>query len=471
MSTQKALAFAGNTSSPFAESLQRHFSLATVSNGADIDLAVDGPSAQISGSTMEAALKAGRSVVISEPTAEQLKTLISITGEGPSSEVLAISYRKRAKGGYDCRFVPTGTTQFKSIANDGAIVEGAPQSYKMSPSAALLTSSPTDFSTGGYISGFIPPAGTQAGYSAFSGLNSWQVGYPTVNNSYDDNTMTSGTQNLQNYVMGEFYVYWVNGLTASPYFIVILRVTGVMDIGSVAANNSNSRGWFNTNFYVQTGEPQQNNEPVNGLTLLTAQPQNNVYSQAPINVGIAMSLYGNGATGPGPQNFDAQYQTTTTYTGWSVANERSGLSTNWQMYETDVWNVVSNPVNDFGSWWQLVYNDNTDPQSGNPSLPEDAVVNLPGTSLGSISYETITAWQISAPAFTPPSPSQNSSAPPCEVNFSGSVIQWLSFLHNPEGCHGNDGRHHHLFAAGVSQGWGWNMDLGAIANLQNLAGA
>jgi len=424
---------------------------------------VDGQAANaaFSGEVAQKVLEAGGVLAISNPGKEHAEILRSIAGQSPAPGAALVTVKKAAgRSGYHFLVVPHGNVKQNSISKQTPLASRA-EPLKLNVSAvlarALTSDAPVATVGGGIAAGLIPPPKSECGYSSFQSPVSWTAGPPQINGNNDDSTVGGNSLTIEDLFLTEFYVYWVNGVQNSPYFVVILRQTGPMSLGGTLANNQNSLGYFQTNFNIANNTlTDWNRNPLGqGALMSSYSPGSGNTANIPVSISVPMALYAQTASGMGSVQFDATVNDTLPYSDWAVQDQTSGGNTAWECYQYNDWNVLQNPPDDFGNWWQQVYNG-------------DQVNSMPNMSFGSIPFEMITVYQFNPPLFTPPTTSPFNPPPSMQVGFSGSISQTVSLLHSPDGCNDNP-RHHHLFSLSAAIGdWSWGIDLGAIAQQQNL---
>lgn len=427
-------------------------------------LLADGSSA-LDLTTIKQALGEDKSVTVASPSEAVAKELGTIVGGTPFGAAL-VTLSKGPKG-YKVAVVPKGTLALSSTTEKGS--NGAPVKATLGIGAnlaAVPAEAPSQHATRlmqGQPGGLTPPTGSYAGYSSFSSNPIWNINPPQINGQNDDKTDTSGIQTVSDNFLTEFFVYWVNGTgnngSGTPYYIVILKQTGTMSAGNVQASGGHSLGWFQESFQITPNNvcDWNTNKPFDpSVATVKSQGYSPSSGAGPVQVSLAvpMTLWANVQGGMGPSQFTATVNDQLALSQWAVLDQTSGINTAWEFYQNSVWNPISNPFSNFGSWYQSVY-------SG------DDVVSMTNAATGSIQFEAVSAWRFDSPSF------QNLGDAPAPaslgVAFSGAWNQTLSFLHSPAGCQGIDGTHHHLFSVGGGWGWGWGIDLGAVARQQNIS--
>jgi hypothetical protein len=414
-------------------------------------------------------LDSGKLLAVSNPSAQHLQSLRTLTGAGPQQPVALIAFTKvPGPGGrpaYRSVLVPFAQPPItKGMSEHGPVaVKQAAQSETgvapLDPALVSALASPaarTRLGMPGSTALNAPPGAT-AGYSTFTFPVSWQIGAPSISGKADDSTAGNGTQTLNGSFTNEFYVYYVDGeKPTSPYYYVILRQTGTFSpltpgSSDSLANNVNSRGWFQTEFQIHAAANNSQGQPfANGVSLQGHSPSP-AADKADVGLQVTMTQIANTQDGTGPVQWTAEDGANIAFPDWAVDDLSSGINTGWRFHQSKVWDPTQNHFSDFGQWYEDVY-------SGN----YDYVDQMPALSTSTLSYEALTAWRFDASLLTPPRSLM--------VHFSGS---WgtgdknsplVAFLHNMSGCTGAEGStHHHLFAVVGGWGWEWNIDLGQVA--------
>jgi len=469
MGAKVNLAFWGDLSGSLARQLGGEVSLNPFNGtltASDAGILVDGTQASAPDEkALRAIFEAGKMVAISRPSAASLNILTGITGQAPAPGVPLVTYRRSTgRAGYRVNIVPEAKIRSKVFGRspETPSAQGSDSTAAGSPniSAALVraaTVSAAAISAGPSSPGLIPPLASTAGYSSFIYDPAFNTG------TTDDSSAGGSSQYVDSSALTEFYVYWVNGGYA-PYYVVIVRQTGTWSVGGVIVNNANSLGWFQGSFGVWANLPTNSSQqPITqGLQSQGYSPvTTNTTNTNAVNVGLVvpMTLIADQpGGGTGSVQFNATVNDAISYPSWNVLNNSSANTNSWWSYQNSPWNILQYAPNDFHDWWSntsLIYDSN-----GNMVPQADA-------SLGSINYESVSAWAFSPPLFTAPAQSPFTPPPSVVIWFSGGWDQDLYLAHNPSGC--NNG-HHHLFSYAQSWGWNWYMDLGAVAAQQNLAG-
>ena len=468
------LAFIGDASGQLAARLKPYADLIPSDNalgaGAADGLLLDGSAASAADeAAVKAGLDSGKLLAVASPGDAILQILLKLTGQSPGPGAPLVTYRRSAgRAGYDCTLLPPLKLTSSAYSESGGVAGPAPESSptpEIGPALVTALNAPSGAGlVGGTLStaGLVPPPGALAGYTNCTFPITFTWDYPSINNIPDDSTVGTNNQVVTNQFTNEFYVYWVNGSTASqPYYVVILRQTGPMALGNVVANNSNSRGWFQGYFQLLPNSVNDaNGNPLtNGASLDAYAPTTATGGSASVGIQESMWLYARTQSGMGPVQFTAQVNDFLELPDWAVLDQTSGTSTAWEYYQTGTWNTVTNPYNDFPNWWAQVYGDH------------DYVDPMPDASYGSIQYEGYTVWRLTSPLFTPPTTFPYNPPPPLSVQFKGSGEQTVFLLHNIAGCLGAEGsKHHHLFGSEGTWDWAWQVSLDQIVQKQNIPG-
>ena len=464
------LAFIGDMSGPLAARLKPYADLIPSGNapgaGAADGLLLDGSAASAADeATVKAALDSGKLLAVASPGDGISQTLLKLTGQAPGPGAALVTYRRSAgRAGYDCTLLPPLKVKRSAYSESGAVAGAAQESSpapEIGPALVAALNAPPGAGPGEASLGadLTPPQGALAGYTRCITpiTNTWD--YPSINNNPDDSTVQTADQTVANQFTNDFYVYWVNGAQGGqPYYVVIMKQTGPMALGTMVANNSNSRGWFQTYFqlFSNAAFDSNGNHLAAGWSLDHYSPKTSS-GQVPITISETMQLYARTQSGMGPVQFDAQVQDLLDIPGWAVLDQTSSPITAWQYYQSGTWNPVTNPYDDFPNWWSQVYGDH------------DYVDPMPDTSYGSIQFEGYTVWRLSPPLFTPPATFPYNPPPALTVMFSGLGQQVLSLLHNIAGCLGAEGsKHHHLFVMNNYWGWAWQINLAQVVQQQNI---
>jgi hypothetical protein len=458
-----ALGFLGDPSGALAGQLSDHVTLKPFSGSLEDEqqgLLIDGETtADLDKDTLQQVLTSGRLIAISSPTCGHTQSLVAITGQAPPPGVPLITYKKCAdKPGFHCVLVPAGKTSISRLPADGQPAEACSTQVEPQIGTHLVNALSDSTPLGLAPPGLVPPQGSMCGYSSFQSPIPWDPGYPNISGTWDDNTAQQNTQPIGNQFLTEFFVYWVNGGNA-PYYIVILRQTGPMSIGSPHVNDQNSRGWFQLSYQLSPNTLQSNGNPItSGAQLVAYSPStasNN--AQLPVTMQIPMNLNANTDEGPGSVPFIATVQNTLDYSNWGIIDQSSGAATAWQGYQASGWNPIQYPPDDANTWWGVLYSDDGD------------CVAMTDQSFGSIDFEMVTCWQFAPPLFTAPSTSPFNPPPSLWIGFSGGWTQTLGFFHGHPGCRGTAaGVHDHIWSTDNNDYWGWTIDLGGVAAQQNI---
>lgn len=456
------IGFLGNPSGALAGQLSDHVTLKPFSGSLEDEqqgLLIDGETAtDLDKNVLQQVLTSGRLLAISNPTSEHTQSLTALTGQAPSPGVPLVTYKKVGdKAGYHCVLVPDGKTTTTRLASDSQAAEECSLQSDVQVGVHLVNALSDSATIGLAPPGLVPPQGSMCGYSSFLCPCPWDPGYPNINGAWDDNSAQQNTQPVNDQFLTEFFIYWVNGGNA-PYYLVIVRQTGPMSIGSPRVNNQNSRGWFQLSYQLTPNTLMSNGNPITaGAQLVDYSPKTASNSaQLPVMMQVPMTLNATSPNGSGPVPFTATVASTLDYSNWGIIDQSSGAATAWEGYQTSGWNPIQYPQADANTWWANVYT------NGN-------VVAMPDQSFGSIDFETVTCWQFAPPLFTAPTTSPFNPPSSIGVSFFGGWTHSLGFIHNHPGCHGAaGGQHFHIWGSNVTWGWSWGIDLGAIAALQNI---
>ena len=460
-SQRPTFGFLGNPSGPLAKQVSGHVNLVSFSGSlasGQHGLLIDGTTAsKLDQSSLASVLKSDGLLALTDPTAEHAKLLRSITGQGPTGNVAMVSYKKASnRAGYNCVLVPYGQAT-STVASDSTPVQKGPVAMPAAPLGQILVDAALETTELGIAPpGLVPPQGSLAGYSSFQSPCQWDPGYPNINGNYDDNTAEQNTQPINNQFLTEFFVYWVNGGNI-PYYVAIVRQTGPMSIGSVLANNQDSRGWFNLYFQILPNSVNVNGTDMpSGVQLAAYTPQAGLNTQLPVAMQIPMTVNAKTQNGTGPVPFIATLDSLLDYANWGILDQTSGAKSAWQAYQTSGWNPVQYPPGDANTWWSNVYS------NGN-------VVAMPDQSFGSIAFEMATCWGFDNSLFTAPGSPPFTPPPSMWVTFSGGWHQSPGFLHNHPGCHGAaGGQHFHIWGNDCTWTWSWDIDLASCVNNKNI---
>ncbi|MDQ3898831.1 MAG: hypothetical protein M3326_16585, partial [Actinomycetota bacterium] len=379
-----------------------------------------------------------------------------LTGQAPGGSVELVTFQKAPQTkGYRCTLVPKGTASGEVVGDTGEVT-ALDMSVGDATGPALAGAATTPMPGAGTgTAGLTPPLAAMAGYSSYTSPVSWTAGPPYMNGKPDDKTVGTTSQPNSSTFLTEFFVYWVNGVQSSPYYVVILRQSGPMSLGSMVANVENSRGYFQYELGISPNTVvQSNSQPVtSGIQLAAYSPNASSGPEVPVSISVPMTLNADTQNGTGPVQFTAQVDDSLDYTGWAIRDLTSGGQTSWQAYQSATWNPVQDPVSDFSNWYKTVYDGH------------GKVIAPPNLSQGAVPFELLTAWQFTPPLFTAPASAPFNPPPSCVLTFGCGWSQTVALLHNPDGC--NSG-HHHIFNGGFGWGGAWTMDLGSVAGQQNI---
>jgi hypothetical protein len=455
VNTQKPIfGFIGDPNGVLALQVQNSVTLAPHSGAlvaGQRGLLIDGATAStLDRNTFAQVLSSGGLLAVANPAAEQITMLGGITGQTPSTDVAMVIFKKASnRPGYKCIVVPFGNVTLRVTTGSEAPQETTtPITVDF---GRLLADESLDRAELGDVPPGLVPQVTNCycGYRSAQIQGNWYIPPPNFNGNWDDNTAQTNGQQWNYEWLTEFFVYWVNGGTA-PYYVVIVRQTGPMSIGTPLANSQDSRGWFNLFWNVSPNSVSVNGETIPpGVESAGSAPQSGSNNtQLPVEMQIPMTLYGSTQNGTGKSQFVATVDDFFNYPNWGVLNQTQGASTAWEGYQTMGWNYVENPTS------QDLFTDNN-------------VVPMADQSFGAVDFETVTGWTFDNSLFTtptaPPGAAPFTPPPSLSVTFSFGFVQNIAFLHGTSGCHGASGKKGlHIWWYNHPENSSLTLDLGSV---------
>jgi hypothetical protein len=465
MSTPKSkatlkLSFLGDENSPLASSLEGYANLTPYINAAhDINaLVIDGgtTSSTDDAEAVQTTLDAGKPVAIVNPTQQQIDSIAQLTDTPMTGQPDVIVYTRGAdvSGSPSYQTIALSSNPSESwtasdagpeVTQDSAsttttvlpgstIAEILERSMTNSQAAELSIAAMADASSASQLT---PPLG------ATYGVKSSSIAYSYFTQVTEDKTAKTGTQYPTVSMNADSHVYYVDGEGGTPYYYVIVKLTGSLGPGTMLANNKNSLGFFQYGATHSVTITDENGHPFqNGVTLLRHSPQNYNGGSAPVEIVLPMTLMVNSGGGKSPQQFTATEETSTYIDQWAVQDQTNSSGPGWYYHQVGTWDPTVNPPNEFHDWWGDVYDGS------------DHVEAMPSLSYSTLTGEMFAAWRFDGSLFKPGTRS-------LWVQFDWNWGQSRAFLHNPDGC--DSGGHHHLYYGTAQLGTTWGFDLASIA--------
>jgi hypothetical protein len=458
VSSPYSFSLAGSPNSPLASELAGIAKVVpfTSTEPAGDALIIDGASASVDVATMQRVLDGGSLVAVANPTAALFASIRKLAGAAPGGTPAMVALKKKAKGmGYDFTCVQTpktsvGANLVAALQTD-LIPPPAPRWNPMNAATlAKALGSPAELVGDATLNFGIPQAAYGGCISAFH-PQSW-----TSDSLTCDKVGGGKTQTLNNSYYVDLYVYWVNGYPNTPsYYIVINRLYGSISAGTPVspAGDTYSEGYCNIYAQIQPNSiTDDSGNPLPGCSLLDHSPQNSAPGSATTATSQTLELYGTSSSGPAAIPVTISMNDSVSYPGWGVADLSSGLTTSWQVYQSDGFNFNTHPLDTCNKWFYSLYDSS------------DNVLAFPSMSFGSVPFDTVTVWKITDSSFN--NSGQQSAPAPFSVGFYGEVDHAAAQIHTRKGCNTNN---HHQWYFVDSNPYAWNLDLNYVANLQNLA--
>lgn len=203
-----------------------------------------------------------------------------------------------------------------------------------------------------------PPAGTRFGILTY--------------NLQTTNTLTlpcwveaGSTQEWSVNMMQQYFVYYANGSSQQPQYVVMLVQNGTVNAAQMDASNnpqmcSNSDG---ARVYAMSTFTNTTTVASGALTLTQSSPDAGTTSD-PVTCSVSqtMSVMVPGDGAPTPQQFVAGISASAPNPNWGV-QPTSTLATgeiDWTYYNNDTWNGATNTPGTFGTWWTNVIDGDDD---------------------------------------------------------------------------------------------------------------
>ncbi len=201
-----------------------------------------------------------------------------------------------------------------------------------------------------------PPVGTMFGILTYNLQTSREI----------DLTMWAQAGSKQTWSINmrqQYFVYYANGSSQQPQYVVMLVQDGTVNACQMDAQNnlqmcSNFEG---ARVYALSTFTNTTTVASGALTLTQWSPDPGTTADpVPCTVSQVMSVLVPGDGGPVPQQFAAGISTSAPNPNWGVqptGNPATGEIA-WAYYNNNNWNGLANTPDTFGSWWGNVIDDN-----------------------------------------------------------------------------------------------------------------
>lgn len=393
------------------------------------------------------------------PNRVSLHQVQALAGHGPQGPLHFLALRRRDDGAYHMiEISPT-----KSVTGGGAgdcghpvaagatKTQGARQPEIGSVGTSHIASAFATLLGGATVTGLQSPLGTYGGYVRAAKSWTYELGYPAFNDKPDDRAAQTRDQSVSGSLNTDIYAFWVNGAVNTAYYVLIVRNSGTLSNGLLLANGDHNQGFFHYNNVVLSSLYV---EGINQkLTASTHSPTTSGAGPIVTSLQVPMTLWGSVPGGVGPIDFRAEYASVANSPSWSLIDKSGSDSVMWQAYQSAVWDTLRYPPDEYtDAYRDILFHDGK-------------VIPMPDQSKGSITFDTIAAYVIEAPAFVMPSEPQSSAPPSCPVVINTEVDRGFTLFHSPDGCLGALGSHRYnvFWRSGGGHPPSYRVDLQKVA--------